>query len=221
MSLEQELRALEIAWPETPPLRPELGRRRSLRPLVLALALLVLALAVALAVPQARSAILRFFHLRGVTVERVETLPPAARRSLEAGLGPERPLAQAQRIAGFTPILPEGVERAFARPGVLAVALPGGRLLTEVTGVPFGIDKKFATAATVIRPVEVDGRPGLWLEGAPHVLLFLDREGTLVAHTLRLAGNTLLWERGPLTLRLEGPLTLAEALRFARSVKSA
>src|SRR5207249_3599125 len=89
VSLERDLRALaaELEWPDTPALAPlELGRRRNLRPLVLALAVLVLALAVAFAVPPARSAILRFLHLRGVSVERVETLPPAEERPLVAGL---------------------------------------------------------------------------------------------------------------------------------------
>jgi len=51
-----------------------------------AVALLV-ALGIALAVPPARSAILRFFHIGSVTVERVETLPHAQQRSLVAGLG--------------------------------------------------------------------------------------------------------------------------------------
>jgi hypothetical protein len=36
---------------------------------------------------------------------------------------------------------------------------------------------------------------------------------------IRLARNTLLWEHGPLTLRLEGDLSLAEALRIARSFR--
>ena len=36
---------------------------------------------------------------------------------------------------------------------------------------------------------------------------------------IRLARNTLLWEHGPLTLRLEGDLTLPEALEFARSFR--
>src|SRR5205823_10953262 len=90
VNLEQELRAVPIAWPETPTLRVELAPRGRAwrRPLVLGLALVLLALAIAFAVPPARSAILRFFHLRGVTIERVDTLPDAAAKSLEAGLGP-------------------------------------------------------------------------------------------------------------------------------------
>ena len=54
------------------------GGRGYRRALVPALALLV-ALGIAFAVPQARSAILRFFHIGAVTIERVETLPAAQR----------------------------------------------------------------------------------------------------------------------------------------------
>jgi hypothetical protein len=35
----------------------------------------------------------------------------------------------------------------------------------------------------------------------------------------RFAGNVLIWTRGRLTLRLEGPLTKDEALAVARGVK--
>jgi uncharacterized protein DUF4367 len=35
---------------------------------------------------------------------------------------------------------------------------------------------------------------------------------------VRLAGNTLLWERGALTLRLEADINEEEALKIARSV---
>jgi len=77
---ERELRALDVEWPAAPELRLELARRRRVRAVV-AVAL-VAALAAAFAVPQSRSAILRFFHLGGVTVVRVETLPPAAARNL-------------------------------------------------------------------------------------------------------------------------------------------
>ena len=87
MDLERELRAIELAWPETPELRLELDarRRRSLRRLLVAVALLLVALAAAFAVPQSRGAILRFLHLGGVTIELVERLPAAQERPLGAG----------------------------------------------------------------------------------------------------------------------------------------
>ena len=81
--LERDLEALaaEVAWPPTPELRLQLDPRRrrrfveGRRALVLVVAVLLLALAVAFAVPSARTAILRFFHLRGATVELVGAPP--------------------------------------------------------------------------------------------------------------------------------------------------
>ncbi len=219
--LERELRSLAIEWPETPALTPVLGRQRSRRPLVLALAALLVALAVALAVPPARSAILRFLHLRGETIEFVGTLPAAQERSLTAGLGRELPLAEAEARAGFTALLPAHarVHHAFARPGVLAIRLGKGRLLSELSGVGLDVQKKLLPGATRLQAVEVGGEPGLWIEGGPHVLVFLGPGGVIETRTLRLAGNVLVWEHGALTLRLEGPLTLAEALRVAGAVR--
>src|SRR6476619_3983386 len=111
--LEPQLRALggELEWPATPDLaaavRPRLERRRQLpgRPLAIALAVLVLALAAALAVPSARSAILRFLGIEGVTVQRVDKLPQAAPLGT---LGDRITMAAARRRLGFRPLLPDG-----------------------------------------------------------------------------------------------------------------
>jgi hypothetical protein len=172
-------------------------------------------------VPPARSAILRFFHLRGVTIERVETLPDATARSLEAGLGPARPLDEAARVGGFTPVLPAGVDvrRAYARLGVIAIPLRGGRVLTELSFSELGVSKKFAGSATKIEPVQVNGDDGLWLEGGAHVLVYLGPDDVPITQTLRLAGNTLVWQHGAHIFRLEGPLTKTQALRIAESIR--
>ena len=88
MNLEAELRALPIDWPQTPQFELALaqpparaaGRSPSRSPSP--------AVAAALAVPESRGAILRFFHLGGVTIQVVDTLPHADERPLTAGLGP-------------------------------------------------------------------------------------------------------------------------------------
>src|ERR671923_2747821 len=98
--LEQALVALgrELEFPPTPDLvgavRERLAPRRAWRrPLVFALAAVVVAFGIAMAVPPARSAILDFFHIGSVTVERVETLPRAKPLPFSTGLGP--PVAHA------------------------------------------------------------------------------------------------------------------------------
>src|SRR5205814_6335584 len=106
--LERALVALggELEFPPAPDAWPRvaerLQRRRWVRPTVFALAAGVLALGIALAVPPARSAILKFFHIGSVTVERVDTLPPAQTRPFATGLGPAQPSPTLQLPAGLS-----------------------------------------------------------------------------------------------------------------------
>jgi hypothetical protein len=84
-------------------------------------------------------------------------------------------------------------------------------LLSELPFADSGVLKKVSGEATRIEPAEVNGQPGLWLTGAPHVFMFPGAPP-------RLAGNVLIWQRRGLTLRLEGHLTKAQALELAQSV---
>src|SRR3954452_11507918 len=93
--LERTLTLLgrELEFPAEPDLRSRVRerieqKRRVRRALIFAVALVVVAFGIALAVPDARSSIIRFFHIGSATVERVHTLPPARERPLAAGLGP-------------------------------------------------------------------------------------------------------------------------------------
>ena len=85
---------------ERPESRPGLTRRRGL---ALAFALLAVAVAAVLAVPQTRAAILEFFHLRGVTIERVGELPtvPLQRDFNKLFLGEKVSLDEAPDRADF------------------------------------------------------------------------------------------------------------------------
>src|SRR4029079_1533036 len=80
---EHELRALaaHVDLPEERDLAPAVRARLPGRParrgwLVVAFAAAIVAVAAAFAVPPARSAILRLFHLEGATIELVDELPP-------------------------------------------------------------------------------------------------------------------------------------------------
>lgn len=206
MQLESELHALasEIAWPTTPTLRPELEpRRRELRrPVLAALALSLTAIAVALAVPPSRAAILRFFHLGTATVQIVERLPAAQERPLAAGLGPTVPTAAARATLQGKLLLPSlsTPPLLHARDGVVSMLFRyhgAVVLLSEISDRDGVLVKKLAGPATHVVPVQVGRNPGLWLSGAPHVLI-------LPSGPPRLAHNVLLWHEGHLTLRLEG-----------------
>jgi hypothetical protein len=232
--LEQQLQALgrELAYPTEPDLAPAVLARLDRKPfpwrraVAVALAAVVIGVAAAFAVPQARSAILRFFHLRGVTVERVETLPRAVERSQAEGLGRPVSREEAERELGFRLALPPFENGEPRRVYVLAGALASvivhedGRplLLSEFRATRFDLLKKLVGSTSVVEPVKVDGARGLWLEGPPHTLTYLDQLGQFRERTVRIHGNVLLWTHGNLTLRLEGRLSKAEALRIAHEI---
>ena len=224
--LELELREVGrlVAYPPEPDLvpavlerldeRPRFGRRRLL---VVAFAALAVAIGAAFAVPPARTAILRFFHIGGETIERVPTLPHAERRSPVAGLAGPMSLSEARDRAGFAPLLPPRYGRIYAADGILATYLRPRVVLMEFRA-DISLSKKVAGPNTRIQPLTVNGHFGLWMEGAPHVVTYFNSRGIGHDKVVRLAGNVLVWARGSLTLRLEGPLTRDEALRVAKTV---
>ena len=236
-ALELRLRALGHEL-ELPP-EPDLARRvkqlsvSGTRPfpwrrtVALAFALVAIAVAAAFAVPQARTAILRFFHLGGATVIRVETLPPAVERKQAGGLGRPMPRAEAERRLGFRLELPRfaggGPRRVYVigqAVGTMVVRWHSRRVfLSEFLSFGETGLKKLAVNATIIDSVEVNGRPGLWLQGGPHTLTYVDRELGFQQRTILIRGNVLLWLHGGLTLRLEGNLTRSQAIELARTIR--
>ena len=227
--LEHALVALgrELDVPSAPDLRAAVRARierrsRRRRIFAIAVALAVVGVGVAFAVPSARSAILRFFHIGAATVERVETLPPAQQRPLVSGLGPARTRAAAERVAGFKIVLPSFEQgaptRYYAVPGVIGTSFRyHGKLvlLVELDGRQAFLSKKYVSGRTRAEPATVSGAHfGLWLSGGPHVVLWTTATRDHAAPT-RLAGNVLLWETATRTYRLEGRLSREEALELA------
>jgi hypothetical protein len=218
MDLARELRALELDWPETPPLRLELEPRRGRRRLLAAAALgaAALSVAAAFAVPQSRGAILRFLHLGGVTIRFVDRLPSVQERPLSADLGPVATPAEAAGALGRRPLLPRLATPPplHLRNRVVSVVftLRGEPvLLSEFAFGPYAV-KKLVGGATSVTPVRIGASEGFWLSRAEHAVSF-------TAVPPRLAGNVLLWQRGDLTLRLEGRrLTQKDALDLAESI---
>ena len=234
--LELALRELgrHVEFPPTPDLasgvRRRLGDRRRIRwqrPLVIALAVLGVAIGAVLAVQPARTAVLDWLGIRGARITRVEKLPSApALGNLD--LGRRITLAEARRRAPWLLVpsaegvgAPDLVARSAQVPGGKITLLWGTRrdvhlLLTEFRGEAF-IEKLVQPGAKV-ELLQVDGSPGAWLGGS-HVLMYRDRDGRIRDDTALLAGKTLLWQRGAVTLRLEGDFSREEALRIARSTR--
>jgi hypothetical protein len=179
------------------------------------------AVAVAFAVPPARSAILRVFHLQGATIEYVDRLPSVRTAPLHLG-GPVAPGA-AERTAGFRPLAsallgrPDGVTWDN---GLLWYRYGRTRLLVSQFRARERIDlvKKVVERDTMITPVTVHGQPGYFITGGTH-FLYLAPGGVVRDEPVRLGRQVLLWQHGPLTLRLEGDLTIRQALRIADSFR--
>jgi hypothetical protein len=221
--LQTQLRRLaaELDWPTTPALELELKPRRNdarpqLRPVWVVVAAAFVALAVALSVPTARSAILRVFHLGGVTVERVDVLPPAQERPLAATLGQLIDTQAAATALGAPVRLPtmNGSPRLYLHDGVvsLLLAAPQPLLLSEFRAGGFLL-KKIASSGTTVVSLEVGTSPGLWIAGARHAVV-------IPAAPPRLAGNVLVWQHGATVYRLEGRgLTQQTALKLALQIQ--
>ena len=205
------------------PPRRRRRRRPARRTLVAALAALLVLAAAAMAVPPTRHAILKALGLRGVRIERVPRLPPLpAGPGARFGLGERIPYARARHAAGFTALLP-----ASEVPLYLAHDVPGGRismlighaLVIEFRGSATPFIFKLAGAGTTIRRIRIGADRGVYLSGSPHEVIFQDRAGQVRTDRVRLAGNVLLWQRGPLTVRIEGTRTLGQALSIAHSLR--
>ena len=209
------------------------------------LAVVLLAAAVLVASPGTREAVARRLGLRGIGVELGGPPPPTVTTTpggrLELGLGDRVTLEEARRRVDWPVLAPTsgGVERPDAvyvneavpsggRVDLVYRARPGlppspftdvGLLITEFQGQPTPEFLKKVTAMGVVEQVTVGGEPGYWFSGEPHFFTYRDAAGTLREEQTRLAGNTLIWQRGDLTLRLEGELPKEEAIRIAESMR--
>jgi hypothetical protein len=225
----------ELSFPPTPDLVSAVARRLEAvqRPRRTRRRMLVLAFAILLATAGIAAGVTASLHGLGlVFVDRIPPVKPG--KGLDLGLRVRSD--EARRLAGFRIVMPGpplGTPDAWFVQNIQeerAVTLVWGAdkdlppirhgvsvLATETPGsVEPAFASKFLGPGTHAASVTVNGAPGLWITGAPHVLAWNDG-GVFQQQKLRLVGNVLLWNRGALLLRIEGARTLAEALRLARS----
>ena len=239
--VERELAALAsaIEWPETPDVAGavavriadgaprRVGRRRA----ALVLAVVVLAaVAAALAVPPARTAILDWFGIGGARIVRVDELPALAPAADPAVLGAPVSLAGAGDRAGFPFAGPPRHEpppdeiRVVPGARVSYLWREGDRVRLLITQFPGSVGdpallKKLVGTATRVEQLVVEGHRAVWLEGGPHVVYFVAPDGGIQDDQGRLAGNTLLVDRGGVTLRVEGLLERDDAVDVVRAMR--
>lgn len=223
--------------------RPRAARRRTLGTLAPALAtLLVLLGVVALASPAVRATAREILRIGGIEILPVPTLSPRPSPSafpLSIG-GRRMTLDEARRAVGFAvrvpgaPVLGAPDEVAVDTTPVPRVTLvyrqragipvsPQAGVAALVVELQAEIEPAFFGKAvgpgTTVEPVSVNGVPGYWLEGAPHVFFVRTADGQIRDEALRLAGNTLVWVQDGVTYRLEAQIPLEEALRIAASFR--
>jgi hypothetical protein len=205
-----------------------------------------LALALAAVLILGGAAVAGGLLVRGVRIliaPETTTPPPSPTVSGPIGgtlfLGDEVTLAQARQQVDFEVVvptaagLPEPVAYVDDDPsgGRVSLVYPAGPALprTSETGVGMlvmefraRIDvpflEKVVHEAERVEEVEVGGTPAYWIEGE-HTVFYLDELGQPVEERSRLAGNTLLWQRGQVTFRLESALSKEEAIRIAESMR--
>jgi hypothetical protein len=163
--------------------------------------------------------------LRGVSIKRVPRLPPippGARTGAALGLGRPISLAGSRHAAGFTALLPPRASSAYIGhdvPGGRVSILIGRVLITEFRGRAQPFIFKVIDPRTKVKMTRVNGAQGIYLSGAPHQVLFGAANGEIRTDRVRLAGNVLIWQQGPVILRIEGTHTLAQALAIAHSLR--
>ena len=241
--LERRLDELgaRLAYPPTPDLTPRVvagldaatagrgPRRRRLRLLAIAAAVGVIAVAGVLAVsPAARSAVADWLELAGVRIERRDELPEIPRRGTPY-YGVRTSIESAEQSSGLRALVPTELGspdatyfRLYPPGGSIALVYGDPRrpraVLTEYHGRSVEpVSVKVAGPGTRVQRLTVNGQPAVWLEGAPHLVYTIVRNGEF-PEPLDLAGNVLIWERGPRAFRLEADVTRERAVEIAESV---
>ena len=79
--------------------------------------------------------------------------------------------------------------------------------------------EKLIDSGVRVTRASVHGHAAWWVARGRHFFFYRDANGAPVESTLRLAGDTLIWEEGGVTHRVEGAPSLADALRVAESLE--
>ncbi len=214
------------------------------RAFVLAIAI-VIALVLLIAYPETREALAQLLGLRTIRIIPVTPTPTLLSPSLpvlpsptRGGVGGElraqcceTTLADAQAKSKFKILLPpsqtparvylQGIPNfgSGAQQIILVFGDPNSPQFTlyQATNFLYG---KIVSGGTVISEAQVKGQRALWFTGAPHLLVYFDSNGRVQFESERVVNlNTLAWEMGDVTYRLETTQSKEAAIRFAESLQ--
>jgi hypothetical protein len=198
--------------------------------------------AATLAIPPAREGLARLFGIRGVSIQRQESPIPSAPAggSLDRGLlGGRTSLSDAARVTGITIRPPSRLgapdevrTRKLATTTAITMVYNPRADLPDPNGTGVGVlvtvfrasvDRAFfgktLGPGTQIDEVQLASGTGYWIHGKPHVVVVQLANGDAALDELRLAEDTLLWQDGDVTYRLESAVGRDEAVRIANSMR--
>lgn len=229
--------ASRVEYPPTPALRRAVAERLAVPPgrgwfvpLPRALALALIGLLV-----MATAAAALVVLVPGLRLTLVPSLPTASvpddplgdRLGLGAAVAVDEVAALAPRQLG-----PPDEAYAIGDHQVVSLVYAASDDLPELDGSGIGllvqavegaldrdqVEKLVLEVGASVVEVSVDGSPGYWIEGRPHLLRYLDPDGEARVEATRLVGDALVWQRGGTLYRIESGLGLAETLRIADTI---
>ena len=141
-------------------------------------------------------------------------IQPDARAAVAGWLGLDGLVVEVDPdLAESSPTPPTGVAPG---PGETQITVVDGQRIvaSAVRGtLTDALVVKSVGASSQVEEVTVDGRPGLWISGSPHEVLYEDPQHDVVVE--RVARDTLLWSADGVLYRVEGFSRLADALAYA------
>ena len=93
-----------------------------------------------------------------------------------------------------------------------------GLLIEEFLGDGRTMVHKYLSDRSVAEPADINGSPGVYLSGGPHLVFYEDAFGLDVQAVGRTVGRALIFQSGGLTIRIEGNLNRERMIDIARSL---
>ncbi|MGH3738743.1 MAG: hypothetical protein ACRDT6_24565, partial [Micromonosporaceae bacterium] len=182
---------------------------------------LVALLAVALLAPPVRATVAEWFAFAGVVVRPDTGSAPSGAPPPPAVTG-DLTMERARRLVDFTPLVPAalgtpGAVQVSADRRVLSMTWGRGDQTIRLDQFDGQLAPTFAKSAHgEVEFVPLRDGEAMWFPG-PHHVVVLEPDGRERRTEARLAGRTLIWQVGAVTLRLEGDLTRDRAVEIAGS----
>jgi hypothetical protein len=165
----------------------------------------------------------------GVRIQQMEELPELPFTE-PPSFGAASTIEDARRAIPYELVLPDSLgdpDEVFldrdlgGAPIVTAVygSAESARLILTQWPAESVLFHKLLTYDASARFVDVHGASGIWIEGSEHAVFYLGtsrREERVAGY---LGGNVLVWERGPVSYRLEAGVELERALELAGSLR--